>query len=507
MFKPDGSPIAASARSLTLKKRPEAPLSLPNDQPAPLSGLLPTDSAMHRWAQELRRLLDKRSYADETDWQLQGHAVLLESEVLEEVPPLLEEVAHIAGLPLHVFSAANVVEQFLPWIGELPDAAPALVYLTPGEWMDPSSPEAEGEPPACAGGPCADAFLRAVQDVIQSLSTRPVVLVTAGRGFEQLCICLRQVGYFDRRIHVPEWNQDIRAGEFLRELGPGLADESLYAKPRRLGALLQAVFSDSRRRNLTILALKRLAKHQQRTVGFTDLVQMATRGTTEEDPMPADPASRYRTAVHEAGHALILHLDSSEMSAPDFCTAIRSRESHGRTVASFEAIESRGDDLTAGNARHKIRTHLAGLAAEHLVLGADKVSAGGSGSDLDEATRLAAYMFGDWGMSPDSSTSVLQASNLVTVINDRHPADDPRVTRMTRQYLQTEYIKTTDILRKHRAYLDSIVEALCRQDVLVQEDFERLWAEYAEQSERTQLGRLAMNTAPECGLVWSPPET
>lgn len=506
MFTSDDKPIAASARSLVLNKQPEAPFSLPSNPSASLTGLLPADSAMRRWAQELRTLLDKRC-ADETDWQLQGHAVLLEGELLEEVPALLAEVALIAGLPLHVFSAANVVEQFLPWIGELPDDVPALVYLTPGEWMDPSAPGTAGGPPDSAGDSCADAFLRALQDLIQGLSTRPVVLVTAGRGFEQLCVCLRQAGYFDRRIRLPEWNADSRAGEFLRELGPELADESLYAKPRRLGALLKAVFPDRRRRQLTILALKRLARHQQRRVGFTDLVQMATQGTTEEDPMPTDSASRYRTAVHEAGHALILHLDSSAMSAPDFCTAIRSRDSHGRTVASFEAIESRGDDLMVDNVRHKIRTHLAGLAAEHLVLGADRVSAGGSGSDLDEATRLAAYMFGDWGISPDSSTPTLQASNLATVINDRHPADDPRVARMTRQYLQTEYINATDILRKHRSYLDSIVDALCRQDVLVQEDFERLWAECAEQSERTQLGRSVGNTAPKCELVWSSPQT
>lgn len=342
----DDSPIATSAQSLALKKKPGAPLTLSNAPSATWTRMLSTGSAVHRWAQELRTLLDKRSSSNETDWHLLGHAVLLEGDVLDEVPDLLEEVALIAGMPLHVFSAANVVHQFLPWFSELPDEAPSLVYLAPGEWMNPSSPGTEGEPPACAEGSCTDAFLDALQNLIQGLSTRPVVVVTAGRSFEQLCVCLRQVGSFDRRIRVPEWNADSRAGEFLRELGPELADESMSAKQQRLGALLEAEYPDRRRRQLTVLALKRLARHQQRRVGFTDLVQIVTQGTTEEDPLHTEGAFRYRTAVHEAGHALILHLDSSAMSAPAFCTAMRSRDAHGRTVASFEAIEFRGGDLT-----------------------------------------------------------------------------------------------------------------------------------------------------------------
>lgn len=465
-----------------------------NHAPTPMTSSLPQNSAMHSWAQGLRLLLSNQPRANETDWQLQGHAVLLESDALEEVTDLLEDVANIAGMPLHVFAAANVVEQFLPWIEELPVNAPALVYLMPGEWMDPSPPGTELEQSACAAGPCADTFLRAVQGVIRGLGPRPVVLVTAGRGFGQLCSCLRQLGYFDRRIRVPEWSADVLTNDFLHELGTDLADESLYAKPERLGALLKAVFPDRRRRNLTVLALKRLARRQQRRVGFSDLVQMATQGTSEDTPMPTDPATRYRTAVHEAGHALVSHLDSAAMSAPAFCTALKSRDSHGQMAASFEAQESRGDDLTVAHIRHKIRTHLAGLAAEHRVLGAESTSAAGSGNDLDEATRLTAYLLGSWGFSPDNSTPSMQASNLATVVNDSHPADNPRIARMTRQYLQAEYMKVTDLLSRHRAYLDSIVDALCTNEVLIQEDFERLWAECADNNSSTRRGKLMGST-------------
>ena len=163
-------------------------------------------------------------------------------------------------------------------------------------------------------------------------------------------------------------------------------------------------------------------------------------------------------------------------------------------VTSFEAPESQGDDLTVANIRHKIRVQLAGLAAEHLVLGVEATSATGSGSDLDEATRLAVHMFGDWGIAPDSSTPASQASNLATVINGSHPADNPRIARMARQCLQTEFMKATEILRKHRTYLDRIVDALCQQDVLTQEDFERLWAGCSNSialPEHTGRGKLA----------------
>lgn len=472
--------------------------------PAPMTALLPPSSALHRWAQELRSLLARQYCADATDWQLQGHAVLLESNFIEEVHALLEQVADIAGMPLQIFFPTGVVEQFLPWIGEFSDDEPALVYLMPGDWRDPSTPEMDLEQSACEAGPCTDAFLRSVQDVIQNLGTRPVVLVTAARGFEQLCPCLRQVGDFDRRIRVPDWTADALVSDFLHELGGDVADERVRSMPERLGALLKSVFPDWHRRNLTVLALKRLARREQRRISFADLVQMATQGTTEEDPMPTEPSAHYRTAVHEAGHALVSHLDSSAITAPTFCTAIRSRDCLGRMVTSFEAPEPQGDDLTVTNIRHKIRVQLAGLAAEHLVLGVEATSATGSGSDLDEATRLAVHMFGDWGIAPDTSTPASQASNLATVINGSHPADNPRIARMALHCLQSEFMKTTDILRKPQAYVDRIVHALCQQDVLTQEEFERLWAGCGDSSdlpESTGLGKLVHRTSANKALA------
>lgn len=441
---------------------------------------LPPSSALHRWAQELRLLLSRQPRATTQDWQLQGHAVLLETNAPEEVPALLGQIADITGMPLHVFSPAGVVEDFLPWIEGLPDDEPALIYLTPGGWMGPSTPGADSEQTACTAGSCADDFLRAVQRVILGLDRRVVVLMTAACGFEQLCPCLRQVGYFDRRILVPEWTEEALVNDFLHDIGADLVDESVRAKPERLGALLKAVFPDRRRRSLTVLALKRLSRREQRHINFADLVQMAAQGTTEDDPIPTDPTVRYRTAVHEAGHALVSHLDSSAMIAPALCTAIRSGDSHGRLVTAFEAPEIRGDDLTIADIRHKIRVKLAGRAAEHLLLGIEATSAMGSNSDLDEATELAMHMFAHWGIAPDTSTSALQASNLATVINGCNPAESPRIVEMVRQYLQSEFMKATDILRKHRTYLDRIIAALCRQALLTQEDFELLWTECGE---------------------------
>jgi len=75
--------------------------------------LLPPFSALHRWAHELRTLLGNRHCADAAEWQLQGHAVLLESNFIEEVHALLEQIAKIAGMPLHLFSPAGVVEESL----------------------------------------------------------------------------------------------------------------------------------------------------------------------------------------------------------------------------------------------------------------------------------------------------------------------------------------------------------------------------------------------------------
>lgn len=462
--------------------------------------VLPPSSALHRWAQELRSALSGQARFDATDWQLLGHAVMLECSRIEEVPALLAEVAATAGMTLHVFHAARVMEVFLPWIEELAPDEPAMVYLVPGDWMAPSSPASFLECSNAESRSCTDAFLHAVQGVLKGLGMRPVVLVTAVNGFDQLSPRLRQVGYFDRRIHVPEWTANDLAKDFLHELGSDLADDSLLARPERVGALLKSALPDRRRRNLTALALKRLACREQRRICFGDLAQMATQGTTEDDPFPTDDNARYRTAVHEAGHALVSHLDSSTMVAPTLCTAIRSRDCDGRMVVSFEAPESRGDDLSIANIRHKIRMLLAGRAAEHLVLGVDDTSATGAGSDLDKATGLAFQMFAEWGIALETDTVASQAANLVTVTNGGNPSDDPRIVGMARQCLQAEFLKTTEILRKHRTYLDRIVQALCQQDVLLQEDFECLWAECTRSCQRGGAG----SAHPPQALTWSP---
>lgn len=470
----------------------DMPLTL---SPSTMSTLIPPTSALHRWTEEMRSVAACQHRADEVDWQLQGHAVLLECHLMEEVPTLLDQVAAMSGMPLRVFSPVEVVEDFLRWIGELPANEPALVYLMPGSWMDPTTPGGELELLTDSVSACTDAFLRALQKVIEGLGTRPVVLITAARSFEQLNPCLRQVGYFDRRIRVPDGSAQALVSDFLHELGHGLADESLLGKPDRLGALLRAVLPDRRRRNLTVLALKRLSRREQRPIRFADVVQMATQGTTEDDPVPTDDHARYRTAVHEAGHALVSHLDSSAMSAPTMCTAIKSRDCHGQVVASFEAIETRGDDLTVGHIRHKIRVQLAGRAAEMLVLGVAATSATGSSSDLYEATCLAMHMVADWGISPDFDSNDSQAANLAVVINGCNPAENPRLVRMARQILQTEFQKTTEILCKHRIYLDRIVQALCQQDVLTQEDFDRLWAECSSSHTRGIVDRECTDEA------------
>ena len=180
---------------------------------------------------------------------------------------------------------------------------------------------------------------------------------------------------------------------------------------------------------------------------------------------------------------MVSHLDSSTKTAPALCTAIKARDCHGRLVTSFEAPETQVDDPTVAHILHKIRVMLAGRAAEHLVLGVDATSAAGASADLDEATGLALHMFANWGIALGTGTSAAQAANLVTVTNDGTPADNPRILRLARQCLQVEFMKTTEILRQHRTYLDRIVQALCQQDVLVQEDFERLWEECLRSSQ------------------------
>jgi ATP-dependent Zn protease len=142
------------------------------------------------------------------------------------------------------------------------------------------------------------------------------------------------------------------------------------------GADVERAVKDARRR----------ARQNGRSVSLDDL-KLAVAGEIKE----ISDEVRWRTAVHEAGHALAMTL----LSGPNTVRAvIRQRGiQKGSTLRQADELKDRRDLMRL------LVELLAGRAAEEIVFGYPGPGCGGaSESDLAQATRIAAAMIGSLGL-------------------------------------------------------------------------------------------------------------
>ncbi len=433
--------------------------------------LLPQDCRIKQWSQELRKVCGIAF--DTPTWALTGHAVLIEAEDADLVRNSVHHIAGESGMQLHLICPVKLGESFAEWLDGLPTDTPCLVYLEPGAWQGP----AETASTNCAANTEQSSTPWHAQlglFLLEQAQTRPIVFVSAAPSFDKLDVSLRSVNHFDRRIKFPEVSPAIYAEWFLSDMADQTLAVTITQNPRKLGELLRHEYPDQRRRSLMQKAMRRLAWREKRPLEFADLVRFATYGTSEVDPHANPQASTYKHAVHEAGHALITHLDSKDQTPPSYCSVLKHTDSHGVVVSPFDSHERTSDDLSYADMCHKVRVWLGGRAAEHLVLGGSEVSAEGASSDLEQATRLACSMMGAWGLPLDLSSDATASANLTVVIGDASASEAKHVENLARQFLQQQFFKSLDVLRAHRAYLDEIIEALVAKKVLIDIDFTTL---------------------------------
>lgn len=443
-------------------------------QPAPSPTLLvpwkalPNTCRLKLWSHELQQACAHPF--DAKTWDMAGHAVLIEATDAILVRDMLHQVAGAAGMALHLINPIHLGENLSTWLKALPPHAPAMVYLEPGGWQcEPD--DASDAAPAAEATPEALAREQLRLFLSEQAPNQTIVVVSTAPSFNQLALSLRQVGLFDRRIRFPEWTPEAHAQWFLADMAGETLAPSLTTDHRKLGALLRHEYPDSRRRALMQKAMRRVAWREQRPLEFFDLVRFAAYGTCEVDPLTDDSPALHRHAVHEAGHALIAHVDSRHQTPPSYCCVLKHIESHGMVIPAFDSHECMSDDLSHTDMCHKIRVMLGGRAAEHLLLGASQVSAEGAASDLENATRLASSMLGSWGQSHDISSDAAASANLAVAMNDVSASEALHIEQLVRQFLQQQFLKTLEILRTHNVYLQNIVTALTEKGVLLQDDF------------------------------------
>jgi len=297
--------------------------------------------------------------------------------------------------------------------------------------------------------------VNAVLEQIQGMDAgEPVIVIGATNFLEKVDPALRRAGRLDQVINVPRPNVAGLEQIFAYYLAPHRKAKNLERDVRVLPLAQLAFGLTGADVEFFVRGAARRARKAGHRIAQSDLVAEVTRRPRRPDSVVRlTPDDMRRVAVHETGHALAALMSS--VGAPElaFVSIIpRMDGSLGFTAS----VPPEGAVMTRTEVRQRLRTILAGRAAEEVVYGKADISlssGGGQGSDLAVATRTATNVICTSGFGADGSlhwTSTPTAAQL----------------KQVDALLRSAYRAAVELLRANRPVLDRIAAALVEHQEL-----------------------------------------
>ena len=315
--------------------------------------------------------------------------------------------------------------------------------------------------------------INGVLEQIQGIDPdEPVIVIGATNYADKVDPALRRAGRLDQVINIPRPNVAGLQQIFRYHLALHRKDKQL-ARDIDERSLAQLAFGlTGADVEFFVRGAARRARKERRKITQADLVAEVTRRPRHPDSVVRLSAEEMRrVAVHEAGHAVAALHDASSQTELTFVSIVpRTDGSLGFTASA----PPEGAIMTRAQVLNRLRTVLAGRAAEALVYGPDNISlsaGGGTSSDLAVATRIATSAVCTAGLGGDGS---LHWSATAT------PAQLRQVDRL----LSDASRAAEKLLRKQRADLDRLVEALVEKQELDGETVRALLMTASQESDR-----------------------
>ncbi len=342
------------------------------------------------------------------------------------------------------------------------EATPAIVFI---DELDAVGRARSGNVSGLSGG--HDEREQTLNQILTEMDgfeadTNVIVLGATNRP-EVLDPALLRPGRFDRRIAVQPPDKNGRA-EILRihtrsiRLGADIDLEQIAAAtPGATGADLSLIANEA-----ALFAARRGHKAVEQR-DFTDAIEKTILGTERQVVMSDE--DRKRTAYHEGGHALV------GMLTPG-ADPVRKVSIIPRGMAlgvTLSTPESDRYSYARGELIAKIKVALGGRAAEQVVY--DEVTTGAE-SDIQNLTQVARGMVGRWGMSeaigPLAVTDGRADGALLPGAATPAPETQKLVDDETRRIVEEAEAEVIELLRRERARLDALAEALLEKETLEQ---------------------------------------
>lgn len=288
-----------------------------------------------------------------------------------------------------------------------------------------------------------------------------VIVVGATNLPDKIDKAILRPGRLGKHVRIQLPDADARLGILRHHLRDNIVSGDLAGLASRLegasGAVIEQFVRDARRK----------ARFERRPLMLADLLQGL--------PPRITPSAQaiHEACVHEAGHAIVGHILSSQAGSSLIdCQVFREVGPGG---AAGKTIFRQVLDHSRGKASYsaQITILLAGIAAEQVILGQHADGGGGEeGSDLHQATLIAATMEVSLGLGED-----------LVYLSSRHSADvqarlrvDPYLRRKVASLLDVSFKRAKAIIVDHPAEINELVRILASSGRSTTEEIEGCFA-------------------------------
>ena len=264
---------------------------------------------------------------------------------------------------------------------------------------------------------------------------------------------------FDRRIYIDLPNKEERRRFIAMRASK---NESIVLSDEEIGnlAMRSTGMSLAQLDSVFELALRNAIRSKDLRV-TDEVMEEAFETFVSGEEKKWDPSELERTARHEAGHTLVCWLGGER---PSYVTVV-ARGNHGGYMQ-HEDREAKGS-YSKEDLLKRIRTSLAGRAAEIVYYGNEDGYTTGASGDLATATRVATSMLCSYGMDEAFGLAVVNADTAYDAL-----AGDVRAR--VNAILEEELKNTVAIIEKNRAAIDALVHELLTKNHLNGEQITRL---------------------------------
>ena len=305
-----------------------------------------------RWVIQLNQAL--MSGTEQDCWEMLGHGLVIEDGDSDLCEKYLKTICQNLNVEFMVLPSVNVskINENLANI-----STPLIIFIEPDDWYLNDS---EGEQ-------SLESQL-AIRNFMSSLMGKPLVLILMADEYIDIAKKFRHQGMFDRHVEWLKPKPEFIIDDLMALVGPGVIESSVMEPPNRLGCLLSVYYAPYRRLGILAIALKRRAYYRSKKIDWADIYHIVASGTGEGFNLP-NKIQQENIANHEAGHALIMMLESNCANVPDIASIQPGKGYVGIVLESTENYHKEDGATSFSQACSRIRVNLAGRAAEELIGG------------------------------------------------------------------------------------------------------------------------------------------